>query len=106
MNSSHLSLLATNLFSTDAMPAVMPNLNQYCLNMILRPFSATVVKPGKSLLEITALKAQEDSQQQVLLNAVHSKNSKQSIYKQHPETLQPSLGHECMKRTDQSNTGF
>lgn len=84
----------------------MPNLNQYCLNMILRPFSATVVKPGKSLLEITALKAQEDSQQQVLLNAVHSKNSKQSIYKQHLETLQPSLGQECMKRTDQSNTGF
>lgn len=73
LNNSHLSLLATNLFSTDAMPAVMPNLNQYCLNMILRPFSATVVKPGKSLLEITALKAQEDSQQQVLLNAVHSK---------------------------------
>lgn len=34
------------------------------------------------------------------------KNSKQSIYKQHPKTLQPSLGHECMKRTDQSNAGF
>lgn len=56
-----------------SVPAVMPNLNQYCLNMILRPFSATVVKPGKSLLEIAALKAQEDSQKQVLLNAVHSK---------------------------------
>lgn len=73
LNNSHLSLLATNLFSTDAVPAVMPDLNQYCLNMILRPFSGTVVKPGRSLLEITALKAQEDSQKQVLLNEVHSK---------------------------------